>query len=455
MDRVVALIVRIVAACAPWAHLLPGVDYASYQPGEKLKVLLAGYNGARNTGSDVRVAALADQILQAVGPENVELSVMSFDLESTAPYFEGRVRQVPFSTIFFAPLLKACSEHHVAILCEGSTFKSKFADALTLYSCEAAGVMRAQGKPCIAYGGEVGEMAPFLERAVRDLCSDVLFVARSGASHDAARALGLEARRGTDTAWTFDSSRGHERAMKLLREGGWDGARPLLGIAPVNPYWWPVKPSMAKWLAVALGDDRFRQFQKWYFFSWSDDRAARFGAYLDELAAATSTFASEQGFQPVIIGMEKLDEDACEQLSDRLGRLGHRNVPVIMSRDHNGYVIGEVLRSLSLLVTSRYHAQVLATGANVPAVAVSMDERLDNLAEELSTPLDLLLHVDDRDLAPRILLALDFAHAHRAAIADHLATRRANLARLLDDMSATFISHVSNKYKVPIEAATL
>ena len=60
MDAIVALLVRVIAAFAGWAHVFPEVRYARYMPGEKVRVLLAGYNGARNTGSDVRVAALAD-----------------------------------------------------------------------------------------------------------------------------------------------------------------------------------------------------------------------------------------------------------------------------------------------------------------------------------------------------------------------------------------------------------
>lgn len=440
MDRIVALLVRVIAAFAGWARVFPGARYDEYVPGQKVKVLLAGYNGARNTGSDVRVAALADQVAAALGADNVDVSVMSFDLESTAPYFEGKVRQVPFTTIFFAPLLRACSEHHVVVLCEGSTFKSKFADALTLYSCEAAGVARAQGKPCIAYGGEIGQMAPYVERAVRDLCSDVFFMARSEASSAEARRLGLRSFQGTDTAWTFDSSRGHDEAMRILREGGWDGSRPLLAVAPINPYWWPVKSSLAKWVATAFGDEQFLRFQKWYFFSWSDNRDAHYRHYLDGMAAAARTFACERGFQPVVIGMEKLDEDACLQMVRRLGG----DVPIVLSKHNDGYVIGEILRSSSLLLTSRYHAQVLATGANVPAVAVSMDERLENLSAELGTPGELLLHVDQDDLAERVLLALDYAQDNRDAIAGQLADARTRLETVLADMAQKFAAYLSS-----------
>ena len=40
----------------------------------KRKILLAGYNGARNTGSDVRVAAIAKQIRELFGKEKLLFS---------------------------------------------------------------------------------------------------------------------------------------------------------------------------------------------------------------------------------------------------------------------------------------------------------------------------------------------------------------------------------------------
>ena len=48
-----------------------------WQPGEKLKLLFAGYNGTRNTGSDVRVEEMLRQVRRVLGEENLALSVMS------------------------------------------------------------------------------------------------------------------------------------------------------------------------------------------------------------------------------------------------------------------------------------------------------------------------------------------------------------------------------------------
>ncbi len=43
----------------------------SWQPGEKLKLLFAGYNGTRNMGSDVRVDEMLRQIRHILGAENI------------------------------------------------------------------------------------------------------------------------------------------------------------------------------------------------------------------------------------------------------------------------------------------------------------------------------------------------------------------------------------------------
>lgn len=416
------------------------MTFDRWRPGQAVKILLVGYNGARNTGSDVRVAALARQIVEAFGPDEVELSVMTLDAQSTSVYFEGIARQVPFDTLFFGKLLRACSENHAIVLCEGSTLKSKFADALTLYNCQAAGTAKAQGKPCIAMGSEIGEMEPYLEDVARDLCSDVYFVTRSEQSDVERRRLGLKGLLGTDTAWSFDSSPGRKQAMAFLQDAGMGEGQPLLGIAPVNPFCWPVKPSLAKLVRALVSGDRSLQFQSWYFFSWSEIRQKRFHAYLDELAQAALTFCAERGYRPVIFGMEQLDAQACQLLCERMG--GH--VPIVTSREANGFVIAELLRSLSLLMTSRYHAQVLASAAFVPAIAVSMDERLDNLASELGLGGELLLHVDDPDLAPRLLLALDHAHDNRRSISAALSKTVASAASAQRDMGTWFANYLQN-----------
>ena len=54
-----------------------------WKPGEKLKLLFAGYNGTRNTGSDVRVEEMLRQVRQVLGEDRIEMSVMTQDRKST------------------------------------------------------------------------------------------------------------------------------------------------------------------------------------------------------------------------------------------------------------------------------------------------------------------------------------------------------------------------------------
>lgn len=149
MDRLLALIVRVVVWLSGFARPLSRLGlcrYEEYTPGSPLKILLVGYNGARNTGADARVVTLTQQLEEALGATKAEITVMTLDKENMKGYFSPSVRLLHFTTVFVFSLLRACSRHHVAVLCEGSTLTPTFAEALCVFFCEAAGIMRRQGK---------------------------------------------------------------------------------------------------------------------------------------------------------------------------------------------------------------------------------------------------------------------------------------------------------------------
>ena len=71
----------------------------AWKPGTPLKFLFAGYNGTRNTGSDVRVEEMIRQVRRILGEENLALSVMSQNFDLTRGYF-GDARQVHLPDVF-------------------------------------------------------------------------------------------------------------------------------------------------------------------------------------------------------------------------------------------------------------------------------------------------------------------------------------------------------------------
>src|SRR5256714_9220092 len=178
-------------------------DGCSWQPGEKLKLLFAGYNGTRNTGSDVRVEEMLRQIRHILGEDKVDFSVMSQNFEFSKGYFKD-TRQVFLPDIFPPFLAKEVPQHHGVVACEGSMFKSKFANALTTMMIGSLGIAAAQNKLSVGYGAEAGHMDPMVGKMCGRYCQRSLIITRNEESRTLLRELGVPTELGTDTAWTFE-----------------------------------------------------------------------------------------------------------------------------------------------------------------------------------------------------------------------------------------------------------
>src|SRR6201993_3539333 len=187
-----------------------------WQPGEKLKLLFAGYNGTRNMGSDVRVEEMLRQIRHILGAESVDFSVMSQNFEFSKGYFDC-TRQVHLPDIFPPFLSDEVPKHHGVIACEGSMFKSKFANALTTMMIGSLGIAAVQNKLSVGYGAEAGQMDWFLHTMCRRYCADSLIITRNEESQAVLGPLGVPTELGTDTAWTFESL-GSDYAERILRQ---------------------------------------------------------------------------------------------------------------------------------------------------------------------------------------------------------------------------------------------
>lgn len=416
--------------------------YEQYTPGRPLRILLVGYNGARNTGADARVVELTRQLQDAFGAEEAELTVMTLDTDAVDGYFGKKVRLLRFSTIFILPLLRACSQHDAAILCEGSTLTATFAEALCMFFCEAAGIMRRQGKPCMAYGSEVGHLSGWLARLSRDLCRDTYFIVRTQESLENLQQLGLRGHVGTDTAWTFHNDDGERWARQWLKDAGWDGRQPLMGVAPLNPFCWPVRPSLWRWVKAVVTRDFSQQYDKFYFFSDSAERQRLFANYLKAMTAATNRYSRDNNAFVVIIGMEKLDARVCEMMAKQIA-CPH---VVCTSADTDVFRMTGLLRQLSVLLTSRYHASVLSMERAIPIVAVSIDNRLDGVMGETGLDTHYLHHATDNDLEDRITRSLAMASDHREEIAETIGRHVAIYKEKTTAMSRFFITWLKEQF---------
>src|ERR1700761_1588965 len=155
----------------------------SWKPGEKLKLLFAGYNGARNTGADVRVEEILRQVRYVLGPENLDLSIMTQNFDLTRGYF-GDARQIQLPDVFPPFLHREVRKNDGVVACEGSMFKSKFANALTYMMIGSLGMASAQNKLSVGYGAEAGAMDPFVRKMCARYCKDSLVITRNVESEE-------------------------------------------------------------------------------------------------------------------------------------------------------------------------------------------------------------------------------------------------------------------------------
>jgi len=383
----------------------------SWRPGEKLSLLFAGYNGTRNTGSDVRVEEMLRQVRRVLGETNLALSVMSQNLEWSSGYF-GDARQVFLPDIYPPFLFREVRKHHGVIACEGSMFKSKFADALTTMFIGALGIASAENKLSVGYGAEAGFMNPMLEKMCARYCRRSLIITRNEESQEVLSRLGVSSEAGTDTAWTFQPHP-TEYGRKVLAAVGWDGRMPVLALCPINPFWWPVKPSAPKFAARAcFGAYKDSHYRTVYFHKSGSAVDDAYEKYLAALANGVKAFRSKHRVFLILVAMERLDTRACEALAPELG-----DAPVFSADSYNMYELVSILRACGLIVSSRYHALVTSMPGLVPSAGVTMDERIRNLLRERGHE-DFLLTVDDPDLETKIVPVMERLISDADAIRD-------------------------------------
>jgi polysaccharide pyruvyl transferase WcaK-like protein len=411
-----------------------------WRPGQPYKLLLAGYSGTRNTGADVRVEEMIRQLRHLWGDEHLELSLLTIDAPGSRGYFPT-VRQLEFPKIFPAWLYQTVRQHHGVLAVEGSMFKSKFANALSTMMAGALGLAAAENKVAVGYGGEAGAMDPALEALVGRACRDTLQICRNQASARILGDLGIPCRTGTDTAWTYQP-RDAEAGPRLLRRAGWDGTAPVLVVAPINAFWWPVKADVRKAVERALtGAHADAHYASLYFHAAGPEVTRRQDAYLDGLAEAARAFRDRHGAFVVLYGSEALDRRACDALDARLGG----DTPTFVADDHDHPEMVSLLWASDVVVSSRYHAIVCSMAGQPVSVGVTMDERIRNLMIDRGTP-ELALEVDDPELGPRLTAAVERVHAERAALRTGIGACVVRNLHTLGRMGGILVDHVRERH---------
>jgi polysaccharide pyruvyl transferase WcaK-like protein len=399
-----------------------------------VRLLLVGYSGAGNTGADVRVLEIIRQVHAIFGRDQVEMGVVLVRKTDIATLFPDAVGEL--STGYLVDFLDRVSPGYDGMLaCEGSMFKSKNSNVFSGTMAAAVGLADAEGKLAVGYGADVGPMDPPLHDLVKSLGTGPLMMCRSPESAAVLDGMGLRTVTGADTAWSFDPAP-RETAQAILAGMGLEPGQKLLVACPVNAFWWPVRPDMGMLREMeATGAHRDLHYGKMFFHSDSPERRSRYDRYLAGFAQAVTSWRERTGGMALLVGMERLDAVACADLAARLPN----GAATLVSGDRPMQEIVAMLRCADLLVSSRYHAIVTSMPGLVPAIGVSMDERIANLLGGYGAG-NRILEVDDPALGEKLTAAMVHVEAESDAIrvqtGREVARQLRNMARMGRDFAA-------------------
>ena len=193
-----------------------------------------------------------------------------------------------------------------------------------------------------------------------------------------------------------------EYARKILREAGWDEKTPVLVLCPIHPFVWPVKASIAKYIArVTTGAYKESQYRTVYFHESGPEVDSKYRHYISGFGKAAAAFCQRHRVFPILVAMERLDAVACRSMLEFLP-----GTPIFTSDDYNMFELVSILRAGSYMVSSRYHGIVTCMPSLVASAGVTMDERIRNLMRERGHE-HLFLTVEDPDLETKLLQVME------------------------------------------------
>ena len=338
------------------------------------KVLLAGYNGANNTGSEARLLSIIDDLRSILGSE-VVITVPTLNETNLRRYLKEDefLKIAPINSIFFFDVRRLVNEHDIVLLVEGSCYMDTWTSALLwafLYVTRSAYNFK---KPSLAYAVDVGQLSSFNRRLVkREASKTDLILTRTKLAAQELKKIGVTAPIDVtaDNAFTFKVK---EKDKNILKETWPNSDLDVVGLAPIDFYLWPVV--MRPW-------GKRENLYKWpYYFSRSKDRVKGSEKLALKWAQEADRIIEKHGKRIALICMEEVDEPLVRCIIERMEN--PQMVKIYSSRNYNASEMTSLLRSLELLVTSRYHASVLSLEAQIPQIAIGHDTRLKGLYGEL------------------------------------------------------------------------
>ncbi len=351
----------------------------------KPRILLVGYNGANNTGAEAKLLVSLDEIRSVLG-QDACITVPSLNEANLRRYLQDgpnlKIKRVRPS-LFPVDIRNLVKQNDLILLVEGSCYMDTWAPALLWFYLLATRYAHSMKKPCIGYSVDAGNASRFNRWLIRREASKTsLILSRTQRAAQRLQQWGVKApiEVTADNAFSFRPNPQDNDILKRV----WPEAAHVVGIAAEDIYLWPVQ--MRPW-------DRKKYCYRWpYYFQHSKACSEKSELLVDVLAVQADELVEEYDKDIALLSMEGLDTTFTQKIQQHMK---HANrTKVFSSIQYNASQMTSILRSLDLLITSRYHAGVLSLPNQVPQTAIGHDLRIRDLYTDLEIP---ELFVDHED----------------------------------------------------------
>lgn len=354
--------------------------------------MLVGYNGANNTGAEAKLLAIIQEIRSVVGPDAV-ITVPSLNEANIRRYLKEsptlKIKPIRPS-LFFLDIKNLVKQNDLIMLVEGSCYMDTWGSALLWCYLLATRYAHSMGKPCVAYSVDAGCASRFNSWLIRREASKTnLILARTQKAADRLKKWHVQApiEVTADNAFSFNPNPADEGLLKKA----WPEASFVVGVAAEDIYAWPV--TIRPWASK-------KYLYRWpYYYTHTTESLIKSDLLADVLAVQADELIEDYGTHVALLSMEGLDATFGKKIQ---GYMKHADkTKIFTSTDYNASQMTNILRSLNLLITSRYHAGVLSLANQVPQTAIGHDLRIKDLYSDLGIE-DLFVDHEDPDRYKKI-----------------------------------------------------
>jgi len=362
-----------------------------------LSILLLGYNGVNNIGSEARLLTTINDLRTTLGSRLGRITVMSMNEANQRRFIKDPdvdILHIGPRSLLDPAVIGINTD--VLMLIDGSAWMDRFSSVFLNIYASSAWVARLKGHRTVSYGSDCSIEKPINRKlAAKTLNHAVdLILVHSPESQERMELYGVDktVHAVADCSYLYPRpSQEHTDAL-LGRLGLTDRKQPIIGIIPKELFRWPVN-----FRPLGKRKDRFLYP---FHLSWSRKHREYSHHYVQQMARYADYLALTHKAKVVILAMETMDTPVAQAMYNRM--LQRDNALLLPSDAYDVDDITALLSVMDFQVTSRYHSTVLGSAFGLPMIGISADNRMESVFHETGMENYYLQYLNPKTSVPAI-----------------------------------------------------